>query len=380
MIADAPKILVVSDYRSTVGARPEAEIFIGLARLGYTIEIMTYSDAAYCANFRAAGIKVTEWHPDKKFDKSAVARIRTALLEGGYNILQMYNSRAYWSGIQAAKGLNIKVVLYRGYQGNLQWYQPGLYIRYFHHRVDKIICNSIGVEEEFKKANPFINWDKKLVTINKGHRPEWYAGVQPANLSVFGVKPESFVLTCIANARRMKGVLYLMRAMQLLPKGMNLHLLMVGKGLETPRFRKMANRSAYADRIVFTGFQPNPLEIDKASDVFILASIYGESITKGAIEAMSVGITPLITNIPGNRHLVEDGKSGVMVPPKNPQALAQAITTLYENRTWCNELGIKAQVRIATHLHTDTTVTEMQKFYTDLAAGTNTYRSLPDVL
>jgi glycosyltransferase involved in cell wall biosynthesis len=341
---------------------------------------MTYGDAAYCANFRKAGIKVTDWHPDKKFDKAAVSRIRTALIEGGYNILQMYNSRAYWSGIQAAKGLYVKVVLYRGYQGNLQWYQPGLYLRYFNSRVDKIICNSIGVEEEFRKANPFISWDKKLITINKGHRQEWYAGVQPADLAPFGVKPGSFVLTCIANARRMKGVVYLMRAIQLLPKGLDLYLLMVGKGLETPRFRKMADQSAYAERIVFTGFQSNPLEIDKASDVYVLASIYGESITKGAIEAMSVGTAPLITNIPGNRYLVEDGVSGVMVPPKNPEALASAIVSLYENRKLCRELGINAQERIASHLHTDTTVEEMEKFYKDLAAGGNTYRNLPDVL
>ncbi len=375
-----PSILVISDYRSTIGIRPEAEIFIGLAATGYTIEVMTYGDSEYCTHFRKAGIKVTDWHPDKKFDKEAVSIIRNTLIEGKYDILQMYNSRAYWSGIQAARNLPVKVVLYRGYQGNLNWYSPGLYIKYYHPRVDKIICNSIGVEEEFRKKNPFINWDKKLVTINKGHRPEWYSDVKPADLTAFGVEAGSFVLTCIANSRRMKGVVYLMRAMQLLPAGMDIYLLMVGRGLETPRFRKMADQSAYAKRIIFTGFQPNPLEIDKASDVFVLASIFGESITKGAIEAMSVGTTPLLTSIPGNRYLAVDGASGLVVPPRDAQALASAITALYQSKSWCKEMGVNAKERIKTHLHTDKTIEEADKFYTDLVAETNTYRNLPDVL
>ena len=46
-----PKILVISNYRSTIGVRPEAEIFIGLARLGFDVEIMTYGDAEYVSTF-----------------------------------------------------------------------------------------------------------------------------------------------------------------------------------------------------------------------------------------------------------------------------------------------------------------------------------------
>jgi glycosyltransferase involved in cell wall biosynthesis len=330
---------------------------------------MTYPDADYCTHFAKAGISVYPWHPDKKWDRDAVARIRTRLIEERFDVLHMFNSRAYWNGIRAARGLPVKVVLYRGYAGNVQWYQPGLYLRYFHPRVDAIVCNSIGVEEAFRSGNPLVRWQGKLITINKGHLPEWYAGVQPASLAPHGVKPGSFVLTCIANARPMKGVKYLMRAMQLLPPGLDLYLLMVGRGLETRRFRQMADASAYAERIVFTGWQPNPLEIDKASDVYVLASIYGESITKGAIEAMGVGTCPLITRIPGNKNLVVHGESGYMVPPRDAAALARAIETLYRDRPLVARLAAGAQQRIATHLHTHQTVQAYHRFYTDLLAG-----------
>ncbi len=375
-----PKILVISNYRSTVTVRPEAEIFIGLAKKGWKIDVMTYGDSPYVKNFEEAGVKVIDFHPEKKFDSVAIERIRKHLIDEKIDILQLYNSKASTNGIRAAKGLDVKVVLYRGYQGNLQWYDPSLYTKYYHPRVDKIICNSIGVEEEFRKQVLSIA-KKKVVTINKGHRLEWYENVEPADLSVFGVKPGSFVFTCVANTRPMKGVIYIMKALHLLPKGMDFYLLMVGNGLETKEYRKIADESGYGDRVIFTGFQPNALEIDKASDVFLLASIYGESITKSAIEAMSLGTTPLITDIPGNKYLIEHAHSGFMVPSKNPKALAEAMWAAYDKKDWTKKIGALAKRRIAEKLNTDDTIEEMAEFYQDLVAtGGKNYHTKPGVL
>jgi len=374
------KILVISNYRSTVTVRPEAEIFIALARKGWDIEIMTYGDSAYIEKFKEAGINVIQWHPEKKFDKGSIQRIRKHLESGGHRILQLYNSKASSNGIPATKGLDVKVVLYRGYQGNLHWYDPSLYSKYYHPRVDKIICNSIGVEEEYRKQL-FSNVRDKLVTINKGHKIDWYKDVQKADLQSFGVKEGSFVFTCVANTRPMKGVKYIMQALHHLPADLDFYLLMVGRGLETPEYRKIADESKYGERVIFTGFQPNALEIDKASDVFLLASIYGESITKSVIEAMSVGTTPLITNIPGNKYLIENGKSGYMIPSKNPKALAEAMNSAYTNRSENEILAKNAQKRIAEKLNTEKTVAEMAEFYNDLIlTGGKTYKTKPDVL
>ncbi|MFT6174844.1 MAG: hypothetical protein ACJAY4_001066, partial [Cryomorphaceae bacterium] len=146
-----PKILVISNYRSTVTVRPEAEIFIGLAKKGWEIDVMTYGDSPYVKNFKEAGVNVIDFHPEKKFDPKAVEKIRKHLIDEKIDILQLYNSKASSNGIKATKGLDVKIVLYRGYQGNLHWYDPSLYTKYYHPRVDKIICNSIGVEEEFRK-------------------------------------------------------------------------------------------------------------------------------------------------------------------------------------------------------------------------------------
>src|SRR6056297_3271256 len=147
------KILVISNYRNTTSARPEAEIFIGLAEMGFEIEIMTYGDSPYAKKFDQAGIKVIDFHPENKFDSAAVAFIRDHLLAGEHDILQMFNSKAYFNGIRASKGLPVKVVMYRGTQANIHWYDLALYTKYFHPRVDKVICNSRSVEDEFNRQS-----------------------------------------------------------------------------------------------------------------------------------------------------------------------------------------------------------------------------------
>lgn len=374
-----PKILVISNYRSTISVRPEAEIFIGLAMEGFDITIMTYGDAAYEQIFREAGIKVIDFHPEKKFERSSSDFIRKHLLEGAFDILHMFNSKAYANGLRAAKGLPVKVVMYRGTEANMKWYDVGMYTKYYHPRTDRVVCNSRSVEDEFRRQSIRKN-TQKFVTINKGHRPEWYHDIPAGDLSAYKTTPDTFVLTCVANARRVKGVKYLLEAMKHVHEDADIALLLVGHGLDTPPFQSLASKSGHGDKIFFTGFRKDAAELVRASDAFIMPSIGAESLTKAVIEAMHMGTAPIITDIAGNKYLVEHGQTGLVVPPKNPTAIAEAVNALLDKRTWCTDMGNSASKSIAKLLHSDRTVEEYAAFYSDLVgpnpAYTTSMRSL----
>ncbi len=368
------KVLVISNYRNTTSARPEAEIFIGLAKRGFEIEIMTFGDAPYVKRFEEAGIKVIDFHPEKKFDSAAVAFIRDHLLEGKHDVLQLFNSKAYFNGIRAVKGLPVKLVMYRGTQANIHWYDLALYTKYFHPRVDKVICNSRSVEDEFNKQS-LIDRKSKFVTINKGHNPDWYKDVVAADLSPYKKTADTFVITCVANARRVKGVKYLIEAMGHLQKGLDISLLLVGNGLDTEAFKNLANQTGYANQIFFAGFRKDALELVKASNAFAMPSIGAESLTKAVVEAMHLGTAPIITAIPGNKNMVEHGKTGFLIPIKSPAAFAEAIKALHDKPTWQKEIGENAQARIAEILDTNRTVKEYELFYTRLARGGEPFKT-----
>ncbi len=130
------KVLVVSDYSDYHSTRPEASIFVGLAQLGFEVSVMTYKASGHTAAFEAVGIQVIDFHPEKKFDPSEIARLRQFMVQAEIDVVHLFNSVAIINGLQAAKDLAVKVVLYRGYTGNIHWYDPSAYFKFLHPRVD----------------------------------------------------------------------------------------------------------------------------------------------------------------------------------------------------------------------------------------------------
>jgi len=171
------RVLVISNYLKFHPTRSEAELFIQLSTRGYEVHIMTFDKGDHIAPFKKAGIHVIPFHPVKRLNRTEISFIRDYAKSINPDIVYLFNSRAILNGIQAVKNLDLKVVLYRGDSANVPWYDPTMYLKFFHPCVDKIVCNSIGVEKAFLtkgKVSP-----KKLVTINKGHRIEWYDAYRP---------------------------------------------------------------------------------------------------------------------------------------------------------------------------------------------------------
>ncbi len=358
------KILVISNYRSTITVRPEAEIFLGLQKAGHSVTIMTYGDSWYCDKFREAGIKVIDFHPEKKFDKKEIAFIRQEILSGAYDVMHLFNGKAMVNGIQAAKGTPVKVVLYRGFEGHIHWYDPAIYFKFLHPRVDAIMCNSEGVAEHIDRARVFSK--PRLVTVNKGHRLEWYDDVEALSPKELGLDPDGFYAVCAANNRRMKGVPYLLESFKHLDPELNIHLLLLGKDMDTPENKKIVAACAHPERIHFMGWRSDSLRIVKMADTFILASLYGESITKSVLEGMSLGTPAIITDIPGNREMIVDGESGYVVPKKDPKAMALALEKMYLDPHAPAKMGAAAKERIRVRFNSERTIDGYGAFYEDL--------------
>lgn len=361
------KVLVISDYRNYHTARPEASIFMGLAKEGFEVHIMTYKDSRLTPEFEAVGIKVIDFHPEKKFDKGEIKRIHDYIVEEKIDILHVFNSISSVNGIRAAKNLDVKVVLYRGFTGNIHWYDPTDYLKYLNPRVDKIFCNSIGVEQLLHRQ---LFFDKtKAITINKGHDIEWYKDYEALDIKKeLGLPKDAFLAIMVCNNRRMKGIKYLLGAMNMLPADANVHLLLAGRDLDTQDNLTLVKSGNRTDKVHFLGFRTDVLNVVAACDIFVLSSIFGESITKSVIEAMSLGVAPVITDIPGNVELVVHEESGLVARAKNPKDLSEHILRLYENQEECKSMGLKAKQRIEEHLNHKQTIIKTKKMYEDLCS------------
>jgi glycosyltransferase involved in cell wall biosynthesis len=357
------RILAISHYSHPVVYRPEAEIFIGLKKMGADIRVINLPDSPWTERFRAEGIETMEKHPVKKFDREFIDFLRQYIISEKIDVIHLFNSKATINGLVAARGTKAKVALYRGYEGNIHWYDPSAYLKYLHPRVDKIFCIA-GAVEELIKRNLFRNKDK-VITIRKGHNPEWYKDVVAKDVRAeFGFPLDSTVFCCVANARPMKGIPYLVGAFEYI-KNTNAYLVLIGEGLLDDEVQAVIDKlpEEAQKRILFSGYRKDALQLVKGSDSFVLSSLYGEAITKSVIEAMNLGTAPIITDIPGNVDLVVNKESGLVVEKANSKALAEAIDKYTSDSEFRLKMGEGAKVRMQNFFHIDRSIELYFKAY-----------------
>lgn len=91
----------------------------------------------------------------------------------------------------------------------------------------------------------------------------------------------------------------------------------------------------------FLGYRPDPEDIYAASDLFVLPS-YREGFPRSAMEAAAMGLPIVTTDVRGCRQVVEGGRTGLIVPPRDAGALASAISNLVSDPTRRQRMSIAA--------------------------------------
>ncbi|MEO0734470.1 MAG: glycosyltransferase family 4 protein [Bacteroidota bacterium] len=365
------RLLVVSDYRDSHNAvRPEGSWFTGLVQdFGYEVTIMTRTEgASYLNELRSGGVQIIDWHPEDKFSAASRDGIRAELERGKYDLLHLFNNKSIVAGVRAAKGWPGKVFTYRGYTGNVHWWDPSAWFQHFNRRVDGVICVSQAVKDSFDKQ-PFFD-PRKTIVVGKGHDPAWYADVRALDLEKeFGIPSERTVIIIVANARRMKGMDYLGAAIRKLPPELGVHFLFVGRGLQTPELESDLADSYYAHQYTFAGFRTDVLAILAAADVSLLPSVKGEGLSKVLLESMFLGRPTVMTDIGGNKGLGVDGETALIIPARKETALTDAISRIAGDEALRARLGPAGQAYITEHFRAEKTVRDLDAAYQSVMEG-----------
>ena len=150
-----------------------------------------------------------------------------------------------------------------------------------------------------------------------------------------------------------KGTDVLIEALALLPKELEWRLEHVGGGPLSARMKTLAESRFIADRIRWLGplTQAEVLERYRAADLFVLASRIAadgdrDGLPNVLMEAQSQGLAVLATEVSAIPELIEDGITGRLVAPENPEALAQALAALIADPALRARLGKAGQERV----------------------------------
>ncbi len=363
MNAAGIKALVVTSHSD----RPEAETLIGLHARGVALRVLSSPAAPHYARLEQAGVAIAPFEIRRRIDRTAIAAIRRELEAGRYDLLHLFNNKAVANGLIAARGLPVKIVAYRGIVGNVSFYSPVSRLRYLNPRIDRIVCVAEAVRRYFLELRFFGRRlpPEKLVTIYKGHDPAWYDAA-PAPRAELGVPASSFLVGCVANWRPRKGIEVLVEALGRLPASADVHLLLVGN-MESPALRRRIEASPARERIRLLGYRRDAPAVVAACDAAVLPSLRREGLPKTVIEAMAYAVPPVVTDVGGSPELVAHRHSGLVVPPGDAGALAEALRELYEDRDLARRLGAAARRRIAEDFPIGRTIEQTAALYAELA-------------
>jgi glycosyltransferase involved in cell wall biosynthesis len=159
-----------------------------------------------------------------------------------------------------------------------------------------------------------------------------------------------------------KGLNYLFDAMpRVLSSAPNAYLLMVGDGPLKGALEQQADALGFRERVIFAGFQADPRPYLSLMNAFVLPVPFG-SASIGLLEAMAMRRAPIIT-FGGEGEAVMDGVSGLCPPPRNPEALADAITRVLLDSEFERQLGENARRRIEESFSSQSVATQLLALY-----------------
>jgi glycosyltransferase involved in cell wall biosynthesis len=168
----------------------------------------------------------------------------------------------------------------------------------------------------------------KLCVIPNGVDATALAEAPRADLTEFGIPAGSRVLLYVGRLDPQKGPFVLLAAVKdLLRQHADLHLLMVGDGPLAEKLRAWVVKEQLQSQIHFAGRRNDVPSLFRAADLFVLPSLW-EGLPNVVLEAMAAGIPTVATRVEGVADLLTDRRTGLIVPPNSPPALAEALDWL----------------------------------------------------
>lgn len=204
-----------------------------------------------------------------------------------------------------------------------------------------ICCIGSYARSQLMKLSPVREWGKFEVSP---------LGVDSTAFAPrpFRQQPVTFELICVGRLVPAKGQHILLSAVHLLTqKGRRLRLRLVGDGPDRASLEEMVNRHDLRDQVIFEGAvnQDRIRDLYRQADAFVLAS-FAEGIPVVLMEAMAMEIPCITTFITGIPELIRDGVDGLLVPPSDVEALAEAIGKLMDDAILRRDLGQQGRARV----------------------------------
>lgn len=170
-------------------------------------------------------------------------------------------------------------------------------------------------------------------------------------------------IVCVGRFAPEKGHRYLIEAINLLDcKDLPWQCTFLGDGELKSELSNLAENLNLTDKISFPGFCDDVYSVLLQADLFVLPSLH-EGSPNALIEAMGLGLPCIASDVGGIKDLIENGKNGILVPPKDSIALTTALNQLITDSNYSVDLGRNARSTIQEKFNNTESIRKLQDIY-----------------
>ncbi|MGC9398865.1 MAG: glycosyltransferase [Anaerolineae bacterium] len=364
-------LLLITELNVGGAERIVAQLASRLPRDRYNVKVAClYDPEAVGADIRAAGIAVIHLDMRSKLDLRAPYRLFRLLREQNIHILHAHLFHANLLAATIGRLTRIPVIIATRHSveiggGHREWINR--LVRSSH---DAVVTVSREVyEAELRRSGTDPG---KLVMIPGGVRLSDFDEIVQASperlRDGWGIQPQSYLIGTVGRFVEPKGYPHLLDAMVRIQAHLpDVKALLVGDGVLRPAMEEKAHALGLSDSVIFTGIRRDVPEILALLDVFVLPSLW-EGLPLALLEAMAAGLPVVATRVGGVPEVVVDGVTGLLVPPRDPHALADAILRLLRDPALRRRMGEAGRARVAAHFSVEQMVRKIEALYEQLLA------------
>lgn len=196
------------------------------------------------------------------------------------------------------------------------------------------------------------------------------ANVRAAARSAWGFGEDVTVVGTLANFKPQKAPLDFVRAAaRALASDGSLAFVAAGDGPLRAEAERLARRSGIADRLRFLGWRRDAAEVLAGFDLFLLTSRF-EGLPRSVLQAIDAGVPVVATAVDGTPEIVDDGRTGLLVPPGDVEAAADAVIRFARDPALARRCAEAARDRLGREFDLAAMVRELEKLYLDAADPT----------
>lgn len=339
----------------------EAQVFALLAYLsarGHRNDLLADPNGLLYANCRKLDVRVRPFSVRNDLDLVAAAGLRRLIHSESFDVVHFHTKRAHalslwlWHKRSRPKYVATRRMDYPERRG---WYTKLLY----NHKLDGVVAISRAIAELLVQGG-----------VERGKIRHIPSGIDPARFisadshKLLSKNPLVIGSAAVLEAR--KGHEILLEAAALLKAdGVNLSYQVAGAGPLRQQLEQQAAHLGLHEEVRFLGFVHDIAKFLADIDIFVMPSFH-EGLGVSVLEAMAAGKAVIASRVGGLTESVADGVTGILVPPANATALAQAIAKLACVRSLAREMGLRGRERVGRYFTLEQMATANETYYYEL--------------